>query len=111
MPGPTLDEIKARSSYCTWHTVHGPKDIETLLRLLDRAKKAAEGHKADAKKHHGHWEQTQAAHASVVKAKGILQAQLTKLRTQVESLNGAEEAADKLRGVLDHIREVSDYPR
>ena len=108
---PTFDEIKARANYCTWHTVHGPQDIQTLLKLLERAQKASEGHKKDAKKHHERLEQVQADHAAGVREKKRLVEQADTLQGQLDILNGAQTEVGHLREVLDHIREAADYPK
>jgi len=111
VPKPTLDEIKARANYCTWHTAHGKDDIPTLIAVIEKAQKGQEGAKRDAKRNAERMEQAVAEHTAVVRQKAVLVKEVEGLQAKLDILNGAQAEVGRLRDVLDHIKETADYPR
>jgi len=101
---PSLEEIKQRAKYCSWHGAHGPRDVTTVIEMYEKSAKAAQIHLEKSKKH--------AADAGQARSEvKTLHKQIGDLRPNVKALARAEADRDALRAERNELRHVLNFIR
>tara|TARA_Y100000310_G_scaffold137694_1_gene136664 strand:- start:898 stop:1248 length:351 start_codon:yes stop_codon:yes gene_type:complete len=106
---PSLEQIRERAKYCSWHTAHGPKDVPTVIEMYEKAMGASARSLEKSKKHAGVAEAARAEVESLHKQKAALQKQVADLAGVEKKRAKLQAEANELRGVLSFIREAAEH--